>query len=53
VIWSRVGTPGGPGLGARAGRAPCGSIRVLVLLLVRKIPAGGIAECTASCWYSG
>ena len=51
AIWSRAGTPAGPG--ARAGRAPCARSASWCCGWSARIPGGGIAGCTASCWCSG
>ena len=53
AIWSHAGTPSGPGPGARAGRAPCARSASWCCGWSARIPAGGIAGCTASCWCLG
>ena len=53
AMWSHVGTHGGPGLGTRAGHGPCARFASWCCDWSARIPGGGIAGCTASCWCSG
>lgn len=52
VIWSRAGTPSGPGPGTRAGRVPYARFVSWWCDWSARIPGGGTAGCTASCWCS-
>ena len=45
--------PAGPGPGARAGRGPCARSAPWCCGWSVRIPGGGIAGYTASCWCSG
>lgn len=49
AMWSHAGTPGGPGLGTRADRAPCARFASWCCDWSARIPGGGIAGCTANC----
>ena len=53
AMWSCAGTPSGPGPGTRGGRAPCTRFVSWCCDWSARIPGGGIAGCTASCWCSG
>jgi len=53
VARRHAGTPSGPGPGTRADRVPYGRFASWCCGWSARIPGGGIAGCTASCWCSG